>query len=33
VAVLATLSIAMYIAVGQLERVLLKGLTHASPSG
>jgi NitT/TauT family transport system permease protein len=30
VGVLATLSVAMYIAVGQIERVLLKGLTHAT---
>lgn len=33
VSVLATLSIVMYVAVGQLERLLLKGLTHANPSG
>ncbi len=33
VGVLAALSVAMYIAVGQLERVLLKGLTHATMSG
>jgi NitT/TauT family transport system permease protein len=30
ISVLATLSIVMYVAVGQLERVLLKGLTHAT---
>jgi NitT/TauT family transport system permease protein len=31
VSVLAALSIAMYVGVGQLERVLLKGLTHTTP--
>jgi NitT/TauT family transport system permease protein len=30
VGVLATLSVAMYVAVGQLERVLLKGLIHGT---
>jgi NitT/TauT family transport system permease protein len=30
VGVLATLSVAMYVAVGQIERVLLKGLTHGA---
>jgi NitT/TauT family transport system permease protein len=30
VSILATLSVAMYIVVGQLERVLLKGLTHGT---
>jgi NitT/TauT family transport system permease protein len=32
VGVLATLSVAMYVAVGQVERVLLKGLTHGTIS-
>jgi NitT/TauT family transport system permease protein len=32
VSVLASLSIVMYVAVGQLERVILKGLTHDTPA-
>jgi NitT/TauT family transport system permease protein len=33
VGVLATLSVVMYVAVGQLERVLLKGLIHGTIAG